>query len=146
MRQSLHAGFTLIELLIVIALIAIIGSGVFAVGQRFLVNNAMKNKTNELVSALRTAQLNTMSGKEDSQWGVSVSSSSISQFKGSSYSGRDAAFDVTYTIPNNVSISTDDVIFERGSGNPDAGATFTLTGTNMTTTVTVNSLGVVDVN
>lgn len=91
-------GFTLVELLLVIAIVAFVGATSIPVGSAFLVRNQLKNKTNEIVSSMRTAQLESISGKEDSQWGVSIDASEIILFKGSSYIARDSDFDQIFSI------------------------------------------------
>lgn len=140
-------GFTLIELLLVVAIVAILGVSGSAIGQRFLVSNYLENKTNELVSVLRTAQLNAISGKEDSQWGVNVTGGQIILFKGSSYAGRDTDFDTSFKIPGSVGVTNDEVVFSQVSGEPDAVATYSLSASGASgRTVTVNELGVVNVN
>lgn len=139
-------GFTLIELLLVVAIVAILGVSGSAIGQRFLVSNYLENKTQELSAALQTAQLNAMSGKEDSQWGVSVVGSETVLFKGSSYAARDTAFDTSYKIPSSISVTQDEVVFSQVSGEPDATATYALVANDGSSqTVTVNEVGVVNV-
>ncbi len=140
-------GFTLIELLLVVAIVSIIGVSGSAIGQRFLVTNYLENKTNELASILITAQLNSMSGKENSQWGVSVSGNQMTLFKGNSYITRDPSFDTSFNIPGSISITNDEVVFSRVVGEPDVVATYILTANDgSSSTVTVNEVGVVNVN
>ena len=140
-------GVTLVELLIVIALIAIIGASTTPVLSNFLARNYLRNKTNELVASLRTAQINTISGKEDSQWGVNTSTSEITLFKGSSFAGRDTNFDQSFSIPATITITTDEIVFDRLTGDPDAVATLTITSNaGDSNTVTVNEVGTVNVN
>ena len=92
-------GFTIIEILIVIAIMAILGAAASPLYSNFLVRTYFRNKTNELVASLRTAQLNTIAGKEGSRWGVHISSSEIIMFKGASYVVPGTAFDYKYSIP-----------------------------------------------
>ena len=124
--MKIRAGFTLIELLLVVAIVSILGVSGSAIGQRFLVTNYLENKTNELASILITAQLNSMSGKENSQWGVSVSGNQMTLFKGDSFATRDSSFDMSFSIPNSISVTSDEVVFSRVVGEPDAVATYTL--------------------
>jgi GxxExxY protein len=140
-------GFTIIELLIVIAIVAIIGGTTIPLGANFLVRSHVENKTNELVSSLRTAQLNTISGKEDSQWGVNITSTQIILFAGASYAARDSTFDQIFSIPGSVTITTDEIIFSKLTGDPDATASLTVSaGGAGNSTVSVNEVGTVDVN
>lgn len=140
-------GFTLIELLLVIALISLVGASTIPVGSNFLVRNYLKNKTNEVVASLRTAQLNSLAGKEDSRWGVKTTANQIILFKGSTYAGRDSAFDQLFAIPGSITITQTEVVFNRLTGNPVGGAT-TLTVASVigSSTVVVNAAGTVNVN
>ncbi|MBP7842669.1 prepilin-type N-terminal cleavage/methylation domain-containing protein [Candidatus Woesebacteria bacterium] len=137
-----YFGFTVIELLVVISIVAIVSATIIPVGSAFLVRNHMSNKTNELVSSLRTAQISSMNGKEDMRWGVQVTASQIKL-----YAENDPAFNQTFAIPASITITQDTVLFNKLTGNPDATATFTITSNSSDSTViTVNEVGTVDVN
>lgn len=142
-----NRGVSIIELLLVIAIIAVIGATTIPAGAGFLVRNHLKNKTNEVVSTLRAAQINTLSGKEDSQWGVQISSNQIIMFKGASYSTPGTTFDQEYNIPASISITQTEIVFDKLTGNPDTTATITVSSNvGASNTVTVNEVGVVDVD
>ena len=135
-------GFTLIELLVVIAITAIIGATTIPIGSAFMVRNFLNNKTDELVSSLRTAQKKSMNGKEDKEWGVEVSASQIKMF-----ATGDSSFDQTFSIPSSISITQDTVTFNQLSGNPDATATYVLSSnTGDTYSVSINAVGAIDIN
>lgn len=144
-RNTFLSGFSVVELLVVIAIISILASGTFAMGQRYMVSNFQRNKLYELVAALQTAQLNTMTGRENSVWGVHTSSSDLTLFAGTSYETRDTAFDVIYTVHSTVTLSSGEVVFEAVSGEPQGTTSFTVEGTNYQRIVSLNSLGVVNV-
>jgi prepilin-type N-terminal cleavage/methylation domain-containing protein len=137
----MKCGVTLIELLVVIAIIAILGATTIPVGSGFLIRNNFANKQNELIASLRTAQLNSISGKENSQWGVEISASTIKL-----YAAGDSNFDQSFDIPSSISITEDTILFDQLTGNPDAIATLTVSSSNSSKTITVNQLGVVNVN
>ena len=142
-----NSGMTLIELLLVIAIIAVLGVSTMSIGQKFLVDNYLQNKTNELVATLRTAQLNAMSGKENSQWGVTVTNGQIILFKGSSYAGRDTDFDTSFKIPASIGITNDEIVFALVTGEPNKTANYNLsTNSGSGQTVSINQLGIIDVN
>lgn len=134
-------GISIIELILVIAIIAIIGATTIPAGSAFLVRNQLKNTTNELVSSLRTAQINTLNGKEDRQWAIEVSGSSIKM-----YAVGDSSFDQTFSVPSSISITQATIVFDKLTGNPDAVATLTLSSnTGDSNTVSVNQVGTVNV-
>lgn len=144
--RSHSKGITIIELLIVIAIIAIIGASTTPMLSNFLVRNFLRNKTNELTASLRTAQINSISGKEDSQWGVNISSSDITLFKGSSFASRDPDFDQPFSIPASINITNDEIMFDRLTGNPDSTATLSVSSNaGESNTVSVNEVGTVNV-
>lgn len=140
------AGITIVETIIVVAVIAILGATTYPVGIGFLQRNELRNKTNELVAAHRTAQVNSMSGKENTTWGVNVDASQITMFKGLTYATRDAAFDQTNDIPSQIIITQDEVVFSLITGNPDSTATYVVSSDTDSNTVTVNEVGIVNVN
>lgn len=135
-------GITLIELLLVVSIITILSVSTASFGLGFLFRNNLKNATNELVSSLRIAQINSMSGKVNSQWGVEVNATQIRM-----YAVSDPAFDQIFEIGGRVSITQDTVVFDQITGDADATATFTISGnTGDSNIVSVNEVGVVDIN
>lgn len=138
------AGVTIIELLIVLAIVIVLGATTMPMGSSFLERNSLKNKTNELLTSLKVAQINSISGKENSKWGVTVVSNNIILFKGDSYATRDSEFDRIYTIPTSVSVTPFEVVFERNTGNPSNTQLITITNSFDTKTLTVNEVGNVD--
>lgn len=146
-NKKLSQGITLIEVLLVIAIISLLGVSVASVGRRFLVNNYLENKTNELISFLQTAQINAISGKEGSAWGVNVTANQIILFKGDSYATRDASFDLFTSLPNSVNISNQEIVFNKVNGNPTNNTSYTITnGVGQSNVIGINQLGVIDVN
>jgi prepilin-type N-terminal cleavage/methylation domain-containing protein len=124
--SNLH-GFTIIELLISIAIVVILGSATsIPFASRFINRNNVETKTNEVVSAFRTAQLNSISGKGHSSWGVHIDTTKIVMFKGISYVFPGTVFDQKYSIPSTVSITPVDVVFDELTGSPSAVLTVTI--------------------
>ena len=136
-----ESGFSIIELILVIAIIALVGAATIPVASGFLVRNSFRNKTNELVSSLRTAQINSINGKEDRQWGVEISTSNIKM-----YAVGVTDFDQIFSIPASISITQDTIVFEKLIGNPDTVAAIIVSsGAGDSSTVTVNQVGTVNV-
>lgn len=139
-------GVTLIELLLVVAITVVVGVAVAPLGAGFLVRNQLENKTNEIVSSLRTAQLNSISGKEQSAWGMAVTANNIIMFRGSTYTSPGTAFDQSFTIPRSMTITPIQVVFDPLTGNPNTPTTILLSSnTGDSSRVEVNQVGTVDV-
>ena len=139
-------GVSIIELLIVIAIISVIGVTVIPIGAGFLERNTARNKVNEVVESLRVARINAMSGKNDSQWGTTVTASEIVLFQGDSYATRNPDYDISYSVPQSVNITTFEVIFDEITGNPNQTLTINIISDLTSRVVQLNELGVVNVN
>jgi prepilin-type N-terminal cleavage/methylation domain-containing protein len=138
-------GFTLIELIIVIALISILGFLSTGFYSRFYNQNAVSTITDELTQEFRKAQIYAMMGKQNGNWGVHNNTTSIILFQGSTFVGRNTAFDETFTVNSNITITgLTDLIFFRMTGTPSATPTIIISNANNTRTITVNSQGVVN--
>jgi len=147
-RTSYFHGFSLLELILAIAIFAILG-GMTAIpfASRFFNKNNLENKTNEVVSSLRTAQMGSISGKEHSRWGVHIDAAKIIMFKGSSYIPPGTPFDQSYDIPPTLTITPTDMTFDLLTGNTSSPQTITIQGSlGDSHTVSVNAVGSVDVN
>jgi prepilin-type N-terminal cleavage/methylation domain-containing protein len=148
-RNTNFLGFTLIELLLVISIIAILGVVVASVGLRFTASNNLENKVNEIISSLRTAQINAMIGKEDSNWGVIVSGDEIVLFAGNSFSdlGRDTTYDQSFSIPGSISISSFEVVFTKPGGTPSSTQVISISSeVGESATVSVNEVGIINLD
>jgi prepilin-type N-terminal cleavage/methylation domain-containing protein len=66
----MKAGFTLIEILLVMAILAILSSGVFMWLGEYRNATEVDSASKSMVSALRTAQSFSVSGKDSKSWGV----------------------------------------------------------------------------
>lgn len=139
-----NKGVTLIELLIVMSIISVIGITTIPLGANFLQRNALRNKTNELVTTLSVAKINSISGKEDSQWGVNVDSNNITLFRGASFAARDTAFDEVYIIPASLNITPFEVVFSKNVGDPSTTLDILLSNNLDSKRVTVNEVGTIN--
>jgi len=142
------SGFTLFEVIIAITIIVILGSATsIPFASRFINRNNIENKTNEVVSSFRTAQLNSISGKENSPWGIHIDTTKIVMFKGASYVFPGTAFDQKYDVPSTVTITPVDMTFSILSGSPSAVQTVTIQNSlGENHIVRVNEVGSVDVD
>lgn len=140
-----NKGFTLIELLLVMAIMMIVGSFSTPLYSRFLVQNSVDNHVNQLASQFRKAQLYSMIGRQNGNWGVTISEGNIILFQGDSFATRNTALDERFALNSSISISGfTEVVYTRVTGLPSATPTITLRGNNSVKTITVNSMGVVN--
>jgi len=143
-KKSFAAGFTLIELLLVISIVLIIGTFSVVFFSRFLTQNAVANSQDQLITELRKAQIYAMMGRQNGNWGVKFGSNKITLFQGNSYDTRNNAFDETFTQNPNIAISGfSEIVFAKATGLPSTSGTYTITGSDSSKQITVNSQGIV---
>lgn len=137
-------GFTLIELLVTISIMAILATATSVVYSRFLVQSAVGITADQIAEDLRTAQFNTIQGRQAGSWGVRYASSTLTLFQGTSYASRNTALDQLYKTNTALSIvGLNETVFARVTGFPSVTSTIVITGSNSSQTITVNSNGVV---
>ena len=141
----MNKGFTIIELLLVVAIIFIVTSFSAVFYSRFLTQNAVLNTTDQIVGQLQKAQIYAMSGKQNSNWGVSYASPLLILYAGNSYATRNPIFDEKFTVNGNISIAgLLSLTFTRVTGTPSATPVITISGNNNTKMVTLNSQGMIN--
>ena len=144
MKKSFGVGFTLIELLLVISIVLIIGTFSVVFFSRFLTQNAVANSQDQLITELRKAQIYAMMGKQNGNWGVRFGSNKITLFQGNSYDTRNNAFDETFNQNPNITIlGFSEIVFTKATGLPSTVGTYTITGSDSSKQVIVNSQGIV---
>lgn len=127
------------ELLLVMVIIGIIAAASAPFFSRFILQNAVSNTTEHVVSTLRKAQEYTIAGKNDSAWQVVLSGNNLSLVRQSD----SVAFD-TYAINSNVSVSgLTTVAYTRPLGQISSPVSITVSGGNNSKSITVNTEGVV---
>jgi prepilin-type N-terminal cleavage/methylation domain-containing protein len=147
MTQTHNAqyGFTFIELIVVVALILTISIASTGFYARFFTQNAASNAVDQITSSLRKAQIYSMMGKQNSQWGVKYTANKIILFQGSSYATRNAVFDESFTVPNSVNVvGLNEIVFYDLTGTPSATATISISGGNTNKSIIINSQGTVN--
>ena len=134
-------GFSLVEILIVIAILAFLLVLLAPSGIQFYRTQQLDTVTEEIVQALRKVQLNSMSVKNDSAFGVYFSSDQYVLFRGNSYLSRDQ--EEVFEILNDISFSGDisEVVFSKLNGDPNNLGNIILTLDNKTKTININSAG-----
>ncbi|OIO07953.1 hypothetical protein COX68_02010 [Candidatus Falkowbacteria bacterium CG_4_10_14_0_2_um_filter_41_15] len=138
--------FTLIEMLLSVSVMAILTGIMVPIFLSFQTRNDVDIASLALVRSIRRAEQLSRNGEGDSAWGVNLLSGEIAVFKGSTYTGRDAAYDEIFSIPNNISFTgTSSMAFSQLYGWPSASSTINLTSVNNETrTININSKGSVN--
>ena len=140
-----NSGFTYFELLLVVALIAILGALSSPFLSRSLSQNHLEETTNKLVRSLRKGQNYSLTGKQDSAWGVHYGDEKIILFKGEFY-GQDHSFDESCQVPRTIKITGwSDVIFSQVRGQPSTILSLIISSNSGSRTVTLNQEGGINV-
>lgn len=134
-------GLTLLELLMVLAIVVIIAGFSVPIGLSFLRNEGLISSANDLVMVMRIAQQYSIEGVEDTTYGVYMSGTSYTLFKGTSYAARDTSFDESFDVSGLYFSTTTEVVFQRVTGEPNAPVTVELTDGNRVREVDVNAIG-----
>lgn len=135
--------FTLLEILIVVAIIIFLVVLTLPFGIRFYRIQQLDTTTDEVIQALRRAQLKAMS-QADYSFGVYVGSGRTGQyvlFRGNSYAEceDEEIFDIVDDISFGGGIT--EVVFTKLEGTPKVPGNITLTFNSGTKTITINELG-----
>ncbi len=140
-----EGGFTLIELLLSVTIIAMLAGLSLPVYETFARRNDLDLTAQNIVGAVRRAQVYARGNNYDSSWGVKFQTGNATLYRGTSYATRTTGFDETITIPGNVSATgLDDIQFAKLTGAPNTTGTLTLTSTtNDTRAITLNAEGMV---
>lgn len=141
-------GFTLLELLLVIALVALIAGLSIPFYSNFIVRNYLNTSSSSLVQTVEKAQNYAKSGKQDATWGVYMTSSDYTLYKGTSYAARDTNLDELYTFPSGIAHGgLTEIHFDHLRGETTNTGVITLTATNgASTTIQINSSGIESIN
>lgn len=142
--------FTLIELLLVIAIMGVMGGISAPFLSSFVEKSRVATTTNIIVRSLRKAQVYSISGKEDSEWGVHYEPGTLTLFKGTDYDDdeRDFSFDEKFSLSEILEVTgLDEVYFGKLRGEPCPGAILVVvtSPTQNPKTITGNSEGMIDV-
>lgn len=137
-------GFTLIELILVIALMLTVGTMVAPFAGGFLIRVYHETTVNSLVSALHRAQSLSLDGKSNTTWGICQTGNLIRVYTGSCAS---PTIKEDTSVPSTVTISgLSDITFARTTGEPSGTLSISVSSDAGTKTITLNAIGVVDVN
>jgi prepilin-type N-terminal cleavage/methylation domain-containing protein len=142
-------GFTLVELLITIGITLVLASAAVPIYGNLQVSAQLNENTTQIVQTLRTAHERSVARQNDDTWGVYLTATTYTLYKGATYATRDAGFDRTTTLDNALTIATtltgNEVNFSKGLGVADNIGTVTLThDVNGSSALIINAFGVVE--
>lgn len=137
-------GFTLLEVILSLAIVAILTGLSLPVYRTLITKNDLDVATVTVAQSLRRAQALSIAVDGDTNWGVKVQSGGIMLFKGTSYALRDTTFDETFVIPTTITTGgVSETVYSKLHGLPQTTGTITLTTDNDSSSITVNSKGMV---
>ncbi len=144
-RKKLRtAGFTLVEILLVVAIISLSSSVSFAVGRSYLLRARHLAAVQVIESQLVSARVFSTANRAGSSWGVRSANSSVTLFSGESYDTRNVQLDYVTQLPSLVTVTGNDIVFQKDTGFVSGGGVYTISSEYETTVVQVNTLGVVE--
>jgi len=139
----MRKAFTLVEIISVMGMMLLLFGISLPVYQSLMFGSDVENAQKILVSTLRTAQVQSMAVQDDSKWGVHITSTQLVLFQGGSYLTRVQAYDIPYSLPSNLTVtSPGDIVFTKVYGLPETIGTITITKNEKLTTIIINSRGV----
>ena len=148
--ESLKKGFTLIEIYIVVAISAIVGSVVLISFFSFSKEQSLDKSALNIYSAINDSRSRAVSSLDFSDYGVNISSNSVSEFE--SKDSVETPVGQKYTLGNLVSISNTlggKIIFNKVTGESSSSGVITVSlqsDPGKTKVITVYNTGIVDIN
>ncbi len=150
--QGGESGITLIEILVVAAVVLLLSSMALAAFGTFRARKTMDVSVEVVMTAFGRARLDTISSKEDQQYGVHLESGRVVYFMGPTYSAV-AATNIVYALDPVLEVANvtlagggSDVLFNRLTGGTGQAGTFEIRlkgNTTIRTLITVNGTGAV---
>jgi prepilin-type N-terminal cleavage/methylation domain-containing protein len=147
-------GYTLVELIAVVAIISILMVIIIPSFTDFRRNSQLNVAAMNLVTLLNKARTLSISGKNDTQYGVHLEASKAVLYRGATYVSN-ASTNETYSFDSGLSLSSitingggSEVLFDRWTGatNNDASMVLSVTGTSKSTTLLVRNTGIITPN
>ena len=152
-KSNKKEGFTLSEVLLVVTLTVILLAFISSPLVSFYRSVVMQSATENVLAMFDEARKSTLSSLDSSQYGVHITSTSTTLFKGGTYLAGDPDNDV-YELNTMIEITSislsgggNDVVFERITGETSQSGTLTISPKNGSTTprdITIHMSGLVE--
>lgn len=149
-KDNERRGASLVEILAALSIIAVMGSIVLAAFGEFRSRKTMDAAVELALSAFSRAHLDTISSKNDKQYGVHIEASKVVYFVGPTYSAA-ATTNANYLLPSGVEIANislggggSNVLYDRLKGGTSNNGTFDVrvkARTTIKTTITISATG-----
>lgn len=144
--RHVKPGFTLFEIVLVGAFMLLVFQMVTIFGLRSLNVQQMDQARQTIRGELSYARNLAIAGKGDSPWGVAFDTNTVTRFKGSSYATRDAEEDSAHTFSGNLSIfGASEIVFTPPFGDAQASGTVSVTDGTLSSVITVNPYGTIEI-
>ena len=154
-QRGRRGGFTLIEIVIVVAILAILSTIIFTSFSAFRNAKVLDTATEDVLTLISTARGETLSAKANTQYGVHITSGSMTLYAGATYSAGDSANQVVdldsalEIVSIALSGGGSDILFDRLTGKTSNSGTFVIrvkSDTAKTHTVTIAGTGIASFN
>ena len=151
-QRGRRGGFTLIEIVIVLAILSTI---IFTSFSAFRNAKVLDTATEDVLTLISTARGETLSAKANTQYGVHITSGSMTLYAGATYSAGDSANQVVdldsalEIVSIALSGGGSDILFDRLTGKTSNSGTFVIrvkSDTAKTHTVTIAGTGIASFN
>jgi Tfp pilus assembly protein FimT len=153
-------GFTLIELILIISTAAVLFAGGAIALSSVLETTYLDTSASRIIQHLRLAQSRSISRYQNDTWGVkfdkdySGTDDRIVLFKGTTYAGRDASWDIAIDMESIISMDNisftgggTDMVFTAVTGaTATSGSVQVIDSKNNSHTLTINSYGIIDLS
>ena len=132
-------GFTIVELLVIMAIAVLIFIFTLGVGSDFYRNQSLISERDTVINLLRRARTKAMNNENQSNQGLSVSTTSYVLFSGDSYALRNASYDEEFPRSGIINVSgPTEAVFAALEGTSNVSGTISVSNSKDTANISVN--------
>jgi prepilin-type N-terminal cleavage/methylation domain-containing protein len=136
-------GFSLLEILLVVAMFGILAAFISPAAHTSYLANNLRSAHASIRNALSLARAYALCQKNNSSWGVYITTTTITVFAGKNFSSRTPAYDEIIDIPGGITTTgINDIIFNSLSAKPTTTGTIQLDiDTGQSLSISINEEG-----
>ncbi|PKM91758.1 hypothetical protein CVU82_00945 [Candidatus Falkowbacteria bacterium HGW-Falkowbacteria-1] len=143
--KTFSRGFSLLEILLTVSILALLAGVLSPVYFSMQSRDSLEAKTETVVSSLRRAQILSMTGENDSSWGLKILENEVVVFEGNDYLTRDTVYDDIIKIDSKIITSgLDEIVFNKIVGDTNDTGVVTLKSTTQERNIDINKKGIVN--